>query len=269
MSRPATDLRSSRLGVSADELYRWHARPGAFERLTPPWEPVRVGARDSRLALGARTHRRIGRGPFRLSWLAEHRAVDPGRGFTDVPLRGAFARWQHRHEFRPDGPDAAILEDRILFAPPLGPRRRSLGSREGLRRPRRAGEPGRGRAPRRGEDRRPPLERGAQAGSWKAAQGEPAFSVRRWRGSRDLGHPRQQMSWIALEDLLYAIAWILGRPEIEGRVNACAPPVTNAEFTRALARALRRPAKLVASGFAFRHPAIDDALRHALGRETS
>jgi ligand-binding SRPBCC domain-containing protein len=32
----------SRFEVSADELFDWHMRPGALERLTPPWQPMRV-----------------------------------------------------------------------------------------------------------------------------------------------------------------------------------------------------------------------------------
>jgi ligand-binding SRPBCC domain-containing protein len=31
-------VRRTRLAVSADEAFRWHERPGAIQRLTPPWE---------------------------------------------------------------------------------------------------------------------------------------------------------------------------------------------------------------------------------------
>jgi ligand-binding SRPBCC domain-containing protein len=34
------------LEVPANEVFRWHARPGALERLTPPWEPVEVVERS-------------------------------------------------------------------------------------------------------------------------------------------------------------------------------------------------------------------------------
>jgi uncharacterized protein (TIGR01777 family) len=111
-----------------------------------------------------------------------------------------------------------------------------------------------------------------------------------------LGSGRQYMSWISLDDLVAAAIWILERPSLRGAIHACAPaPVTNAEFTRALGRVLGRPAslavppfalrlligefadagllssqravpaRLLASGFDFRHPDIDGALRHALG----
>ena len=40
-----TFVKRSRLEASADEVYRWHARPGALERLSPPWDPPVVESR--------------------------------------------------------------------------------------------------------------------------------------------------------------------------------------------------------------------------------
>jgi hypothetical protein len=68
-----------------------------------------------------------------------------------------------------------------------------------------------------------------------------------------LGHGRQHMSWIALHDLLRAVEFLLGADRISGPVNVVAPnPVTNREFTRALARALQRPAIFPVPGFLLR-----------------
>jgi uncharacterized protein (TIGR01777 family) len=111
-----------------------------------------------------------------------------------------------------------------------------------------------------------------------------------------LGSGRQWMSWIALEDAIGAILHVLEHPELSGPVNLTAPaPVRNAEFTKALGRALHRPtvlwapafalrlalggsaadqlllasarvepAKLLASGYWFRHPELDGALHAVL-----
>ncbi len=110
-----------------------------------------------------------------------------------------------------------------------------------------------------------------------------------------LGRGTQVMSWVALDDLVGAIQHILLTPSLRGPVNAVAPhPVTNREFTKMLGRMLRRPtvipapafalrlllgpmadevllasacvvpAKLLASGYAFRYPQLEDALQHAL-----
>ncbi len=57
-----------------------------------------------------------------------------------------------------------------------------------------------------------------------------------------IGTGRQWVSWIHAEDLAAMIRWALVEP-VSGPVNGVAPnPVTNGEFTKALATALRRPA---------------------------
>jgi hypothetical protein len=60
-----------------------------------------------------------------------------------------------------------------------------------------------------------------------------------------IGAGTQYLSWISLTDEVRAIEYLLSTSDIEGPVNLTAPePVTNAEFTRALAEALHRPAVL-------------------------
>jgi uncharacterized protein (TIGR01777 family) len=111
-----------------------------------------------------------------------------------------------------------------------------------------------------------------------------------------LGSGQQWMSWISRDDVVGVIAQVLGDARCAGPINVVAPaPVTNAEFTAALARVLRRPAffpappwalrlvfgrrmvdeALLAStrvmpqrlgevGYRFRHPALESALRAIL-----
>lgn len=121
----------------------------------------------------------------------------------------------------------------------------------------------------------------------------PAF--RAGMGGR-LGRGRQYMSWISLEDWLEAVSHILEASELRGPVNLVSPqPVTNRGFTKALGRALKRPtvfpvpafvlrvllgelaeelllssqrvvpAALLSSGFSFRDPDLEGALRRMLG----
>jgi uncharacterized protein (TIGR01777 family) len=111
------------------------------------------------------------------------------------------------------------------------------------------------------------------------------------------GSGRQWLSWIALDDIAGAYLHALTHDDLAGPVNAVAPnPVTNAEFTATLARVLRRvavvhvpafaprlvlgefademlftsmrvhPARLLATGYRFRFPELEPALRHTLGR---
>ena len=110
-----------------------------------------------------------------------------------------------------------------------------------------------------------------------------------------LGGGRQMMSWIALDEIPHMIHHLLERPDCSGPFNLVAPQsVTNAEFTKMLAALLKRPAclpvpravikallgemgealllsslnaapeRLLKSGYSFRFPELDGALRSAL-----
>jgi uncharacterized protein len=68
-----------------------------------------------------------------------------------------------------------------------------------------------------------------------------------------LGTGEQWMSWIALDDLVSLIEFAIADTALSGPVNAVAPnPVTNADFTRALAKALHRPAIFPVPAFALK-----------------
>ena len=105
-----------------------------------------------------------------------------------------------------------------------------------------------------------------------------------------IGTGRQVMSWIGLSEWVAAARFLLGRDDVHGPVNLTTPcPVSNAEFTSALAAAVHRPAlmlvpvpalkvaiggvssdilssarvlprRLLDEGYQFRHPAIAEAL---------
>ena len=114
-----TFARRTRLGATAEEAFRWHARPGAFERLNPPWDPAVVVSRSGGIEEeGARVVLRVG--PLRQRWVAEHHGAVPGREFHDRQVSGPFARWEHAHRFLPE-PSGCTLEDRIEYALPAGP----------------------------------------------------------------------------------------------------------------------------------------------------
>ena len=89
------------------ELFAWHERPGALERLTPPWERIEVVSRQGGIRSGARVVLKNRLGPITTRWEVEHRDYEKGRLFRDVQLRGPFAHWDHRHVFREAGSDLA------------------------------------------------------------------------------------------------------------------------------------------------------------------
>ncbi|MFO7588987.1 MAG: TIGR01777 family oxidoreductase [Gemmatimonadota bacterium] len=113
--------RSSRLPDPAERVYGWHARPGALERLSPPWEPIGIVRRSDGIGDGARAVLRLGLGPFGVTWVAEHRDDVPGRQFRDVQVEGPFDRWEHVHRFDPVEGGGSVLEDRVEYALPLEP----------------------------------------------------------------------------------------------------------------------------------------------------
>lgn len=107
-----------------------------------------------------------------------------------------------------------------------------------------------------------------------------------------LGNGQQIMSWIHLDDYIEAVVFLLNCQNCQGAYNMTAPnPVTNQEFSRELARSLKRrvlfstpewalkpvlgersillfggqhviPSKLLSHGFQFRHPKLIDALKN-------
>ena len=112
-----------------------------------------------------------------------------------------------------------------------------------------------------------------------------------------IGSGDQFMSWITLDEIAAVVLHALATEALDGPVNAVSPsPVMNRELTSTLGRVLKRPAllpvpafamraalgemanelllssarvapkKLLESGFRFRHPDLEGALRHLLGR---
>ena len=117
----------SRIAASVEAVFRWHTLPGAFAKLSPPWEPVELIEQTGGIRDGARVTFRIRVGPFRIRWVAEHRGYVENRQFQDVQVQGPFAKWEHTHLFEPDGPAACYLEDRVEYALPLGALGRLFG----------------------------------------------------------------------------------------------------------------------------------------------
>ena len=113
-------VQRSRIEAPAADVFRWHARPGAFERCNPPWNPVKIIERSPGVAVGATTTITVPIGPFRKRWVAEHVECEDGRLFRDVQRSGPFASWDHLHVMEPEGPDACFLEDRVEYALPMG-----------------------------------------------------------------------------------------------------------------------------------------------------
>jgi ligand-binding SRPBCC domain-containing protein len=118
--RRHTFVATSRIAASADTVFDWHEAPGAFLRLTPSWERVRVLSHGGGIQDGARVALLVGPAPFSLRWHLEHVDYQRGRSFTDIQRRGPFRYWKHVHRMIPEGPSACVLEDTIEYELPFG-----------------------------------------------------------------------------------------------------------------------------------------------------
>lgn len=119
--------------------------------------------------------------------------------------------------------------------------------------------------------------------------------VFRWGLGGRLGNGRMYMSWVSLSDVLGAVQHCLANPSLHGPINITSPcPVTNLKFTRTLSGVVHRPAlfpvpawgirllfgemgealflsgsrimpaRLLESGFVFRHTHLREALEHCV-----
>jgi uncharacterized protein (TIGR01777 family) len=89
------------IAASARDVFAWYSRPGALERLVPPWEDVRVLERSGGLEDRAQTVISLRKGPLRVRWTALHSDYVEGRQFVDEQVEGPFAVWRHMHRFIP------------------------------------------------------------------------------------------------------------------------------------------------------------------------
>ncbi|MBS9535904.1 TIGR01777 family oxidoreductase [Mycobacterium sp. M1] len=110
---------SSIVDAPRDEVFAWHERPGAFARLSPPWQPMHLLAESDSLRDGQAKLAL----PGGLRWIAQHQpdGYDPPRRFVDevggstlasLPKRITL-RWRHTHEFDELGDGKTRVTDRV------------------------------------------------------------------------------------------------------------------------------------------------------------
>ena len=112
---------ASEMPAPRAEVYAWHTRPGALERMLPPWEDVTLD-KGGRVAHGARTALTV-KAPWPRKWIAEHSDVVPNVSFTDRQVEGPFASWVHVHRFEPaasGNPNDSVMRDAVTYTPPGG-----------------------------------------------------------------------------------------------------------------------------------------------------
>ena len=113
--------KQTRIQVPVEKGFAWHEKPGAMERLTPPWEKIQIISRSGTIQNGDKAYFKVKAGPFWFQWLAHHLEYEKNVKFADIQRDGPFLFWEHNHHFHPDGDHAFILEDNLRFRLPLSP----------------------------------------------------------------------------------------------------------------------------------------------------
>lgn len=116
----ATFVHESEIPFPVADVFAWHMRRGALERLLPPWEDVRVVFREGGIDDGGTVHIRARRGPINAVMKLRHTAFEEGRLFRDEQIAGPLESWVHSHEFEPGDGGGTLLRDLIEWEGPGG-----------------------------------------------------------------------------------------------------------------------------------------------------
>lgn len=101
--------------VDAAALWAWHAAPGAFARLVPPWSRVDLQLAPVGLSAGTPVRLRQKVGPVWTTWESRITESQEPRGFVDEAGSSPFRSWRHAHTFDDRG-----VADTITWEVPGG-----------------------------------------------------------------------------------------------------------------------------------------------------
>ena len=101
-------------------VFAWHERPGALERLTPPWAVVDLLEKNGGIRDGGTVALRVHRGPASFKWVLEHTGFVENQQFRDEQISGPLKSWLHTHRFTAIEGGGTELEDDIELELPLG-----------------------------------------------------------------------------------------------------------------------------------------------------
>ena len=115
------------VNVPVDKLFSWHESPGAFERLTPSFDPVTVTKRLGNGIDGGEVHIKLPFVPF--IWVAKHHSFKKNVQFMEDQISGPFVgpfpfwngAWHHQHLFEKiDNKNSRVI-DKLDYDFPMNP----------------------------------------------------------------------------------------------------------------------------------------------------
>ncbi|WP_457551523.1 TIGR01777 family oxidoreductase [Desulfobacula sp.] len=114
-------IKRTKINAPVETVFSWHERQGAISRLTPPWAPLKMIAREGDgVQKGVKVAFRLKIFKIPMIWEAEHIDYQKNKLFKDRQTRGPFSKWVHTHRFIPDGKENSIMEDHVEFKLPFG-----------------------------------------------------------------------------------------------------------------------------------------------------
>ncbi|MEM7711976.1 MAG: TIGR01777 family oxidoreductase [Cyanobacteria bacterium P01_A01_bin.68] len=110
--------KKSEFPVGVEKLFDWHERPGAFGRLAPPWQTVKLTKHSGGIRDGAQVEVDIKVGPVPQTLKIRHEGYIYGERFVDVMESGPFHSWRHEHLFEStEHPERSVLHDKLNIEP--------------------------------------------------------------------------------------------------------------------------------------------------------
>lgn len=118
-NKQSTFIKRFQVDSSVEEAFQWHAREGAIERLSPPWDPLKIIRRSGGIRSGAEVVMKLKMGPIPYTWQAEHTSYVENELFRDEQRKGPFSKWIHTHRFAANETGGCEVEDHIEYKLPF------------------------------------------------------------------------------------------------------------------------------------------------------
>ncbi len=114
-------IKRTKVNAPIEHVFKWHARDGAIQRLTPPWAPLKMIKRKGHgIDKGVRVTFEIRVAGIPMIWEAHHVEYKENRLFRDRQVKGPFSLWEHTHRFEARGADETFMTDEVKFRLPFG-----------------------------------------------------------------------------------------------------------------------------------------------------
>ncbi len=111
-------VKKSDIQAPAGTAFKWHEKPGALQRLTPPWQNMKVLQQSKGIPVGATVTMVNYFFGFPVKMEAEHLDYKKGTFFQDTLTKSPFSSWVHNHSFFEKGEEVSELEDKIEYRLP-------------------------------------------------------------------------------------------------------------------------------------------------------